>query len=58
MPEERVVAFESIGESRAGAVLDGSIPPPPLEDGEAEDDESDASADDSKDEGGDGEPQS
>ena len=27
--DERVVAFESIGESRAGAVLDGSIPPPP-----------------------------
>jgi DNA gyrase subunit A len=26
--EERVVAFESIGESRAGAALEGSIPPP------------------------------
>jgi DNA gyrase subunit A len=25
--DERVVAFESVGESRAGAALDGSIPP-------------------------------
>jgi DNA gyrase subunit A len=38
--DERVVAFESVGESRAGAALDGSIPP---EAGDAEDEGGDES---------------
>jgi DNA gyrase subunit A len=58
--EERVVAFESIGESQAGAVLDGSIPPPPGDgDDMGESDEADGTgeADGSDDatNGGDGE---
>jgi DNA gyrase subunit A len=53
--EERVVAFESIGESRAGAALEGSIPPPPP-DGEG-DDSDDASDDGSNGAPDDGEPQ-
>ncbi|HVR21505.1 MAG TPA: DNA gyrase subunit A [Polyangiaceae bacterium] len=53
--EERVVAFESIGESRAGAVLDGSIPPPP---GDADDTELEGDATEGgPNGGGDGEPQ-
>ncbi|HEX6274469.1 MAG TPA: DNA gyrase C-terminal beta-propeller domain-containing protein, partial [Polyangiaceae bacterium] len=66
--EERVVAFESIGESRVGAALDGSIPPPPPDgddpsdgepaDGEPADGEpSDGEPADGADGGGDGEPQ-
>jgi DNA gyrase subunit A len=57
--EERVVAFESIGESRAGAALDGTIPPPPGDEtdetagGEADE----VSGDDENGAGGDGEPQ-
>ncbi|HEY3494714.1 MAG TPA: DNA gyrase subunit A [Polyangiaceae bacterium] len=61
--EERVVAFESIGESRVGGVLDGSIPPgPPDEGGEDEDGEDgnvDLAAEGPAGEaGGDGEPES
>jgi DNA gyrase subunit A len=53
--DERVVAFESIGESRAGAALEGSIPPPPP--GEAEDDGDDDADDGSNGSTDDGEPQ-
>ena len=54
--EERVVAFESIGESQAGAALEGSIPPPPPdgEDGETEPGNTDGEANGSDE---DGEPQ-
>jgi DNA gyrase subunit A len=57
--EERVVAFESIGESRAGAVLDGTIPPPPGDEtDETSNGESDeAPGDDENGAGEDGEPQ-
>jgi DNA gyrase subunit A len=67
--EERVVAFESIGESRVGSVLDGSIPPPPPDgdetsDGEPTDGEptdgdeaSGGEPTDGANGGGDGEPQ-
>jgi DNA gyrase subunit A len=53
--DERVVAFESIGESRAGAALEGSIPPPPP--GEAEDNADAADDDGSNGSTDDGEPQ-
>ncbi len=36
--DERVVAFESIGESRAGAALEGSIPPEAGDEGNGDDD--------------------
>jgi DNA gyrase subunit A len=52
--DERVVAFESIGESRAGSVLDGSIPPEGAED-ESDDGEGDDSA--SEPPGDDGDPE-
>jgi len=65
--DERVVAFEPIGESQAGAVLDGSIPPEANDDegGETEGEalaEGQASngadaADAADDAGGDGEPE-
>jgi hypothetical protein len=57
--EERVVAFESIGESRAGAALDGTIPPPPGDetDETAGGDADPTSDDDESGAGGDGEPQ-
>jgi DNA gyrase subunit A len=47
--DERVVAFEPIGESNAGAALEGSVPPPPPD--EADDGEGGDEG------GGDGEPQ-
>ena len=57
--EERVVAFESIGESRVGSALDGSIPPPPPDGDEPAPGGDEASEPDGEGdtEGGNGEPQ-
>ena len=54
--DERVVAFEPIGESRAGAVLDGGSIPPEANDEESGETEGEA-LEGSNGAGGDGEPE-
>jgi DNA gyrase subunit A len=57
--DERVVAFESVGESRAGAALEGSIPPEAGDgsEGEATDGESAEEGEPGEPSGDDGDPQ-